>query len=60
MLNVFPYQQEAIFESNNTEFGLAGAVFSADLDRCTRVGRHLRVGIVWKNCCQPAFAQTPW
>lgn len=56
----FKTEEEAVFEANNSEFGLAGAVFSADLERCTRVARRMRVGVVWKNCCQPAFAQTPW
>ena len=46
--------------SNDSPYGLAAAVFSRDLDKCERVGRQLRVGIVWKNCCQPAFVQAPW
>ncbi len=46
--------------ANNSPFGLAGAVFSADAARCDRVGRALRVGVVWKNCGQPAFVQAPW
>jgi hypothetical protein len=46
--------------ANATEYGLAGAVFSADEARCERVTRKLRVGIMWKNCCQPAFIQAPW
>jgi betaine-aldehyde dehydrogenase len=46
--------------ANDSEFGLAAAVFSADEARCDRVTRGLRVGIVWKNCCQPGFIQCPW
>ncbi len=56
----FTEEAEAIAISNNTDYGLAAAVFSADLDRCDRVARAMRVGIVWKNCCQPAFIQCPW
>jgi betaine-aldehyde dehydrogenase len=41
-------------------YGLAAAVFSADLERCDRISRRLRTGIVWKNTCQPAFIQAPW
>jgi betaine-aldehyde dehydrogenase len=59
-VRAFRTEEEAINEANNTEYGLAAAVFSADLERCTRVSRQLRVGVVWKNCCQPAFVQTPW
>ncbi len=56
----FSTEDEAIKEANDSVYGLAAAVFSADLERCTRVGKALRVGIVWKNCCQPAFIQAPW
>jgi len=56
----FTTEEEAVIEANNTEYGLAGAVFSADLARCDRLAKKMRVGIVWKNCCQPAFVQAPW
>jgi len=56
----FTTEEEAVRVANDSEYGLAGAVFSADAARCDRVGRALRVGIVWKNCCQPAFIQAPW
>jgi betaine-aldehyde dehydrogenase len=46
--------------ANNSIYGLAAAVFSKNIDRCDRVAKNLRVGIVWKNCCQPAFIQAPW
>jgi betaine-aldehyde dehydrogenase len=46
--------------ANDSNYGLAGAVFSADAARCDRVTKDLRCGIVWKNCCQPAFIQAPW
>lgn len=29
-------------------------------ERCERVARALRAGIVWQNCSQPAFVQAPW
>ena len=41
-------------------FGLAAAVMSADLERCRRVARRFRAGIVWINCSQPTFSQAPW
>eukprot|EP01036_Dinobryon_divergens_P033043 gene33043-42753_t len=56
----FLSEEEAVAVANATEYGLAGAVFSADEARCERVTRKLRVGIMWKNCCQPAFIQAPW
>lgn len=43
--------------ANDSEFGLAGAVISADEARCKRVAEALQVGIVWVNCSQPCFCQ---
>jgi betaine-aldehyde dehydrogenase len=43
--------------ANDSEFGLAGAVISADAERCRRVAEALEVGIVWVNCSQPCFCQ---
>eukprot|EP01039_Chlorochromonas_danica_P010206 gene10206-11295_t len=56
----FETEEEAIRLCNDSVYGLAAAVFSKDLDRCDRFARQVRVGIVWKNCCQPAFVQAPW
>lgn len=56
----FNTEDEAVAVANDSVYGLAGAVFSADLTRCDRVARRLRTGIVWKNNCQPAFIQAPW
>jgi len=47
-------------EANNSRFGLAAALMSADAERCQRVSRALRAGIVWVNCSQPTFTQAPW
>jgi len=56
----FSDEQEAIRLANNSRFGLAGAVMSADLARCDRVAKAFRAGIVWVNCSQPTFVQAPW
>ena len=56
----FTSEQDAIAVANDSQYGLAAAVFSADAARCTRVGKAMRAGIVWKNCSQPAFIQAPW
>ncbi len=56
----FSTEEEALSIANDSIYGLAAAVFSADATRCDRVTRGLRAGIVWKNCCQPAFIQAPW
>jgi betaine-aldehyde dehydrogenase len=59
-LRAFSDEAEALHLANDSIYGLAAAVFSADEQRCDRMCAGLRVGIVWKNCCQPAFVQAPW
>ncbi|MCO8648200.1 aldehyde dehydrogenase family protein, partial [Burkholderia multivorans] len=56
----FDTEDEAIRSANDSRFGLAAAVMSADLSRCDRVARALRAGIVWINCSQPTFTEAPW
>jgi betaine-aldehyde dehydrogenase len=56
----FTTEQEAITLANDTRFGLAAAVMSKDLERCERVARAFRAGIVWVNCSQPTFCEAPW
>jgi len=56
----FTTEEEAVAVANDTIYGLAAAVMSADAARCERVTQNLRCGIVWTNCCQPAFIQAPW
>ncbi|MDX1281992.1 aldehyde dehydrogenase family protein [Shewanella colwelliana] len=56
----FSSESEAIRMANDSRFGLAAAVMSADLDRCERVARAFRAGIVWVNCSQPTFVEAPW
>ena len=46
-----------INQANDSPYGLAAAVMSADPLRCARVARALRVGVVWHNCSQPCFIQ---
>lgn len=59
---VKPFREEAdaIRMANDSRFGLAAAVMSADRERCERVARAFRAGIVWINCSQPTFTEAPW
>ncbi len=56
----FKTEEEAVASANRSIFGLAAAVMSNDNDRCQRVARNLRAGIVWINCSQPTFTEAPW
>ncbi len=56
----FKTEQQAIAMANNSRFGLAAAVMSKDLERCDRVAKAFRAGIVWVNCSQPTFVEAPW
>lgn len=56
----FTSEQEALQLANDTEYGLGGAVISADAERCRRVTAALQCGIVWQGCSQPCFSQAPW
>jgi betaine-aldehyde dehydrogenase len=59
-VRTFRDEEQALRMANDTEYGLAAAVLSEDRERCRRVARALRAGIVWINCSQPTFTQAPW
>ena len=46
---VFDNEDDAIHRANATEFGLAAAVFTRDVDRARRVSRQINAGTVWTN-----------
>lgn len=45
----FSGEDEAVALANGTEFGLAGSVWTRDINRAMRVTRRLYCGIVWIN-----------
>ncbi|TRX57849.1 aldehyde dehydrogenase family protein [Thalassomonas sp. M1454] len=56
----FKDEADAVRMANDSRFGLAAAVMSKDEQRCERVARAFRAGIVWVNCSQPTFVEAPW
>ena len=52
VLSVVPFDstEEAISIANASEYGLAAAVWSADIATAHEMGRKLRAGTVWINC----------
>lgn len=56
----FKNEEEAIKIANDTEFGLAGAVFSTDQNKALRVIKKVRAGITWVNAYHLTNIQAPW
>ncbi|WLR44235.1 betaine-aldehyde dehydrogenase [Bacillus carboniphilus] len=56
----FNSTEEVIEKANDTIYGLAGAVWSNDLNKAEFVASKLRMGTVWINDFHPYFAQAPW
>lgn len=59
-VQTFKTEEEAIALANDTEYGLAGAVFTNDISRGIRVIKEIRAGITWINCYNPTFNEAPW
>jgi betaine-aldehyde dehydrogenase len=56
----FTDEDDAIRIANDTEFGLAGAVWTSDAGRAQRVAGRLRHGTVWINDYHPYVPQAEW
>ncbi|KAK7330443.1 hypothetical protein VNO77_24637 [Canavalia gladiata] len=59
-VKTFSTEEEAIDLANDSIYGLGSAVISNDLERCERITKAFKAGIVWVNCSQPCFTQAPW
>lgn len=59
-VETFRTEEEAVELANDTEYGLAGGVFSADTARARRVAARLRHGTVWINDFHPYLPQAEW
>lgn len=56
----FKTEEEVIRMANDSEYGLGGAVWSRDINRCLRVSRALETGRVWVNCYNRLPAGAPF
>ncbi len=59
-VQTFRTEAEAVALANDTDYGLAGAVFTSDVSRAVRVVKEIRAGITWVNCYNPTFNEAPW
>ena len=46
----FKDENDAVFQGNDTTYGLAAAVWTRDISRAHAVARKLKAGTVWVNC----------
>lgn len=60
VVQTFVNEKEAIKLANDSDYGLAGAVFTSDGAKALRVIRKLRAGITWVNTYHPTFNEAPW
>ncbi len=56
----FDSVSEVVTMANSTEYGLAGSVWSADVDKAQRVAQQIDSGIVWVNTWMLRDLRTPF
>jgi aldehyde dehydrogenase (NAD+) len=62
VLSVIPFdtEEQAYAIANDTQFGLAGAVWTSDVGRAHRAGRAIRSGVVWINSYGELLTNVPY
>ena len=59
-VETFRTEAQAVAIANDTEYGLAGAVWTSDASKAQRVAGALRHGTVWINDYHPYVPQAEW
>jgi len=62
VLSIIPFdtEEEAVQIANDTPYGLASGIWSQDINRCMRMMRAVRSGVVWVNTYRQAAPQVPF
>ena len=56
----FETEEEVILSANCTKYGLAGSIWTTDLEKAKRVARSIDSGIMWINCWLVRDLRTPF
>ncbi|KAH8556081.1 aldehyde dehydrogenase domain-containing protein [Umbelopsis sp. PMI_123] len=59
-LSKFKDIDEAVEVANNTNYGLAAAVFSQNVETCLNVSERVQAGTVWVNCINVLGSASPF
>lgn len=62
VMTVLPFRDvdEVVRLANDTEYGLAAAIWTRDITKALRTARAVRAGVVWINDSQPAPSESLW
>ena len=62
VMTVLPFTDvdEVVRLANDTEYGLAAAIWTKDISLALRTARAVRAGVVWINDSQPAPSEAMW